>query len=58
MSLERELVMLLATAMVLLVLWFLALGLFHVNGNFIHILVLVAMGFAAWHLMRTRRKFG
>jgi len=48
--------MLLTIAMVFLVLWFLALGLFHVTGGFVHILVVVAMACVAWNLMVRHRK--
>ena len=46
----------LTIALVFLVLWFLAVGFFHVSGNAVHLLAVLAMASLGVHLMRRRRK--
>lgn len=46
----------LSLSLVFLVLWFLALGVFHVSGNAVHLLMLFAMIGVGLHLMGRRRK--
>ena len=47
--------MLFALAMILLVVWMVAVALFHVTGTFVHILLLFAMVSLGWHLLARRR---
>lgn len=48
--------MLFALTLVLVAVWFLAVGFLQVTGGFVHILLVLAMVSLGWHLMEKRRK--
>ena len=48
--------MLLALAVVLLVAWALGLGVFHVAGGLIHLLLVLAVITLLWHFVTGRRR--
>jgi hypothetical protein len=45
----------LGIALALFVLWILGLGVFHVAGGLIHLLVVLAIVAVIWHLIKGRR---
>jgi uncharacterized protein DUF5670 len=47
--------MLFALAVILLIAWVLGLGVFHVAGGLIHLLLLLAVISILWHFVRGRR---
>ncbi len=47
--------MLFALAVILVLAWVLGLGVFHVAGGLIHLLLLLALISILWHIVRGRR---
>jgi len=50
--------MLVTLAVILVIVWFLGFGVFHVAGGLVHLLLLVAVIAILWHFISGRRTVG